>query len=64
MSEFSSSKILISPEAKHYGRSVYLCKNSNCLKNALKKNKISKVLKRKLSENDIENIKIYFNNVS
>ncbi len=50
MSEKSSGNILIEPEKKHYGRSVYLCKNEYCLKNALKKNKLSKSLKKKISD--------------
>ena len=46
MSEYSSGEILIEPDKKHYGRSVYLCRNDECLKNALKKNKLSKALVR------------------
>ena len=61
MFEFSSEKVLINPPEKHYGRSVYLCKNDECLKNALKKNKLSKSLKKKMSDKDISSLKTYFN---
>ena len=54
MNETSSGNILIEPDKKHYGRSVYLCKNEECLKNALKKNKLSRVLKKKISDEDLE----------
>ena len=60
MAETCSGKILIEPGSKHYGRSSYLCKNEECLKNALKKNKIAKSLKKKISDNDLEKIKDYF----
>ena len=37
--------IVINPDSKVFGRSVYLCYNSTCIENAFKKNKISRVLK-------------------
>ena len=60
MSEASSGKVLIEPDKKHYGRSVYLCKNEECLKNALKKNKLSRALKNKISNEDLEALKELF----
>lgn len=41
--------IVINPDSKVFGRSVYLCYNSTCIENAFKKNKISRVLKASVS---------------
>lgn len=60
MFEASSKNILINPDKKHYGRSVYLCRNDECLKNALKKNKLSKALKKKVSDKDMDRLKKLF----
>lgn len=37
--------IVINPDSKVFGRSVYFCYNNTCIENAFKKNKISRVLK-------------------
>lgn len=37
--------IVINPDTKIFGRSVYLCYNNACIENAFKKNKISRALK-------------------
>ncbi len=37
--------IIINPDNKKFGRSVYLCYNNSCIEAAFKKNKISKILK-------------------
>ncbi len=60
MIENPSENLVIEPENKHYGRSAYICKTEECLKNALKKNKISKALKKRLSDMDLEKIRSYF----
>jgi len=39
------NEILINPNSKIFGRSVYLCYNKSCIESAFKKNKISKFLK-------------------
>lgn len=43
--EHSSGDVVIEPNSKTFGRSVYLCYNRNCIDNAFKKNRINKVLK-------------------
>lgn len=40
-----SGEIIINPNSKIFGRSVYLCYNQSCIDNAFKKNKIGKALK-------------------
>lgn len=39
------SDLIVNPNSKIFGRSVYLCYNNTCIENAFKKNKISKALK-------------------
>lgn len=40
-----SGEIIINPNSKIFGRSAYLCYNNQCIEQALKKNKLNKVLK-------------------
>lgn len=49
--DFLSREIKINAENKIQGRSVYICKNDECIKNALKKKKIENSLKSELPEN-------------
>ncbi len=46
-----TKEIKINTNNKIYGRSVYICKNVECLENALKKKKIEKLLSSNLTEN-------------
>ena len=48
--ESKSGNIVIQPNSKTFGRSVYLCYNQTCINNALKKDKIKRLLKYKGSE--------------
>ena len=43
--EANSSNVVIKPNSKIFGRSVYLCYNKSCIEKAFQKNKISKHLK-------------------
>lgn len=45
-----SGEIFINPNSKIFGRSIYLCYNDTCIENSLKKNKLAKFLKTKLTE--------------
>lgn len=40
-----SGNVVIEPNSKTFGRSVYLCYNQSCIDNAFKKNRINKALK-------------------
>ena len=42
--------VIVNPDNKIFGRSVYLCYNNACIENAFKKNRISKVLKASFPE--------------
>ena len=43
--EHKTGKPIINPDSKTFGRSVYLCYNHSCIEQAIKKNRINKVLK-------------------
>ena len=43
--DHSTGKAILEPDSKTFGRSAYLCYNQNCIDNALKKNKLNRVLK-------------------
>ena len=43
--EYSSQKLVLNPDIKTFGRSAYLCYNQSCIEQALKKNKLCKILK-------------------
>ncbi len=47
--EYKSGNIVIKPNSKTFGRSVYLCYNENCINMAFKKNKLNKMLKTNTS---------------
>ncbi len=49
--EHNSSEIIVNTEKNIYGRSVYVCKNENCVNILLKKKKIEHYLKAKTPEN-------------
>ena len=40
-----ADEVIVNPDSKTFGRSAYLCYNQNCVEQALKKNKLNKVLK-------------------
>lgn len=42
--------VVLNPDAKTFGRSVYLCYNKKCIEGALKKNRLDKLLKTSIPE--------------
>ena len=40
-----TGRLFINPNSKIFGRSAYLCYNQSCIEQALKKNKLNRVLK-------------------
>ena len=42
-----SKSVVIQPNSKTFGRSVYLCYNQECIDTAFKKNRINKMLRTK-----------------
>ena len=43
--EHLTGEIIVNPDSKTFGRSVYLCYNQSCIETALKKNRLNKALK-------------------
>lgn len=54
MKTYDTCEIKIMPTSKHFGRSSYLCYNKECLKNAIKKKRLQKTLKKEISPSVIE----------
>ena len=52
--EHSTNEVVVNPNSKTFGRSAYLCYNQSCIEQALKKNKLNKVLK---TNSTCENLK-------
>ena len=44
------NEVILNPNSKIFGRSVYLCYNKLCIEKALRKDRLSKVLKCAISE--------------
>lgn len=59
--EYRTNEIVIEPDNKTFGRSVYICKNNLCVENAFKKGKFFKILKIKTVENLDKKIKAVLN---
>ena len=61
---YKTGEIIVSPDSKQFGRSVYLCYNSECLKTAIKKKRLQKALRSQISSEILEKIekKIYLPN--
>ena len=45
LKHYQTNELILSPTNKDFGRSVYICKNKECVKNAFRKGKISRILK-------------------
>ena len=59
--DYKTGELIINPDKYHFGRSVYVCKDENCINNVLKKDRLSRFLKKNLTENEKENIKTVLN---
>ena len=47
--EHSTEQVVVNPNSKIFGRSVYLCYNKSCIEQAFKKNRLQKMLKCSIS---------------
>ena len=56
---FDGTQLKVDEEKKNDGRGCYLCKNSQCIEKALKKNAFSRAFKRAFSKDEIEMIGRY-----
>lgn len=48
-------EVVIQPNSKTFGRSVYLCYNENCINTAIKKG-VNKLLKTNISREDLKGL--------
>lgn len=48
--DHKANTLVINGKSDTFGRSAYLCYNKSCIENALKKNKLQKILKTPVSE--------------
>ena len=53
--EHTSGNIVVQPDSKTFGRSVYLCYNENCINAAIKKG-VNKLLKANISREDLKGL--------
>ena len=53
--EYTSGNIVIEPDSKTFGRSVYLCYNQECINTVIKKG-INKTLKVNLSKEELKGL--------
>lgn len=58
---FDGTQLKVDEEKKNEGRGCYLCKNSKCFENALKKNAFQRTFKRAFSKDEVEQIGRYLN---
>ena len=54
--EYLSGDIVLQPSTKTFGRSAYVCNNSECKNQLLKKNRLSKVLKTDIDKKILDKI--------
>jgi len=54
--QHNTGDIFIMPDSKKFGRSVYLCKNIECLNAALKKKRLHKMLHSQINQGVLEQI--------
>ena len=53
--EHTSGKLVVQPDSKTFGRSVYLCYNESCINTAVKKG-VNKLLKTNISREDLKGL--------
>ena len=53
--EHKSGDVVVQPNSKTFGRSVYLCYNEKCINTALKKG-VNKLLKTNISREDLKGL--------
>jgi predicted RNA-binding protein YlxR (DUF448 family) len=56
MNVHNSDEVIIEPTSRYFGRSSYLCYNRDCLKNAVKKKRLQKSLKKTIEDSILKNL--------
>lgn len=52
------------PNSKKFGRSVYLCYNKDCYRNALKKKRFQRALKKEIPSSILEKVEKLINDAT
>ena len=55
----SDNQVILNPSNKEHGRSIYICKNQECIKQAIKNKRINGALKTQIPPEIIETITKY-----
>ena len=53
--EYENGNVVVQPNSKTFGRSVYLCYNENCINTTIKKG-VNKLLKTNISREDLKGL--------
>ncbi|MFH0702441.1 MAG: YlxR family protein [bacterium] len=56
MRDHKTGDIVLLPNSRQFGRSLYICYNKECLKNAFKKKRFQKTLKKEISNSVLKNL--------
>lgn len=62
LTKHDTKELVIEPGKKDFGRSVYICKNKECINLAFKKGKINKYVKLKNAEETKETLEALLEN--
>ncbi len=54
--DYLTDGVIVNPDSKTFGRSVYLCYNQSCIEKAQKKNKLNKLLKTNKNIGDLKGL--------
>ena len=54
--EHLTGEVIVNPDSKTFGRSVYLCYNQSCIEKAQKKNRLNKLLKTNKTVGDLKGL--------
>ena len=50
LKNYKTSQIIINPNPNEFGRSTYICRNPECLKNAIKKKRLKNLTPENIEE--------------
>ena len=54
--EHLTGEVIVNPDSKTFGRSVYLCYNQSCIEKAQKKNRLNRLLKTNKTIGDLKGL--------
>jgi len=54
MKLYDTGEIKVNPSSRHFGRSLYICYNIECVNKILKKKRLQKIIKREVPAEIIE----------